>query len=62
MSIGASGGSKIISAVSQVIIQSLVFGHSIKEAIDMSRIHNQFTPFFTEYEQGFSSVCFFDKI
>uniref|UniRef100_A0A915CL63 Uncharacterized protein n=1 Tax=Ditylenchus dipsaci TaxID=166011 RepID=A0A915CL63_9BILA len=52
-SMGASGGSKIISSLSQVILQTINFNHTIKEAIDAPRLHNQFTPYITNYEKGF---------
>uniref|UniRef100_A0A914CF41 Gamma-glutamyltranspeptidase 1 n=1 Tax=Acrobeloides nanus TaxID=290746 RepID=A0A914CF41_9BILA len=54
--IGASGGSKIISATAQVILNVLNFNLTVKEAIDFPRIHNQFTPIRTEFENGFPEV------
>jgi gamma-glutamyltranspeptidase len=55
-SIGAAGGSKICSAIAQVLLHALSFNKTIKEAIDFPRFHNQFTPIFTTYEKGFPSV------
>uniref|UniRef100_A0A914PQT5 Uncharacterized protein n=1 Tax=Panagrolaimus davidi TaxID=227884 RepID=A0A914PQT5_9BILA len=55
-SIGAAGGSRIISAVSQFIIQTFNFNQTVKESIDFPRIHNQFTPFTTYAEKGFPEI------
>lgn len=55
-SIGAAGGSKICSAVAQVLLHALNFNRTIKEAIDFPRIHNQFTPYDTLYEKEFPQV------
>ncbi|KAF7629946.1 hypothetical protein Mgra_00009080 [Meloidogyne graminicola] len=49
--IGASGGSKIISAMAKPIIRVLCFNETIKEAIDSPTLHNQFTPDVTQYEE-----------
>ncbi|KAI1714983.1 gamma-glutamyltranspeptidase domain-containing protein [Ditylenchus destructor] len=49
-SIGASGGSKIISAMAKPIIRVLCFNETIKEAIDAPTLHNQFTPDITQFE------------
>ncbi|CAF0712388.1 unnamed protein product [Brachionus calyciflorus] len=51
--LGASGGSKIISAVSQIAIKTLYMGVNIKEAIDSRRIHHQLSPNNLEIESGF---------
>lgn len=56
LAIGAAGGSKIISAVAQVMIRVLYFLQNIKEAIDAPRIHNQLRPFATFYDEDFSKV------
>ncbi|CEF69007.1 Gamma-glutamyltranspeptidase family-containing protein [Strongyloides ratti] len=53
MVIGSAGGSFIISAIAQIITRNLFFNQTIKEANDMVRIHNQFLPDVTEYEEGF---------
>ena len=56
MVIGASGGSKIISAVSKPIIRVICFNETIKQAIDAPSIHNQFTPDETQYEDNVPKV------
>uniref|UniRef100_A0AAF5PSU5 Gamma-glutamyltranspeptidase n=2 Tax=Wuchereria bancrofti TaxID=6293 RepID=A0AAF5PSU5_WUCBA len=48
---GASGGSKIISALAKPIVRVLFFNETIKEAIDAPTLHNQFTPDITQFEQ-----------
>uniref|UniRef100_A0A914IAS7 Uncharacterized protein n=1 Tax=Globodera rostochiensis TaxID=31243 RepID=A0A914IAS7_GLORO len=49
--IGASGGSKIISAMAKPVIRVLCFNETIKEAIDAPTLHNQFTPDVTQFEE-----------
>jgi len=51
--VGASGGSKIISALAQFIVFHVNFNSTVKNSIDFPRIHNQFTPLNTAYENGF---------
>uniref|UniRef100_A0A0N4ZWH7 Gamma-glutamyltranspeptidase 1 n=1 Tax=Parastrongyloides trichosuri TaxID=131310 RepID=A0A0N4ZWH7_PARTI len=51
MVIGASGGSKIISAMAKPILRNLIFGETIKQAIDAPTLHNQFTPDITQFEK-----------
>uniref|UniRef100_A0A7E4W5H0 Gamma-glutamyltranspeptidase 1 n=1 Tax=Panagrellus redivivus TaxID=6233 RepID=A0A7E4W5H0_PANRE len=52
MVVGASGGSRIISAVAQTVIRTLLFNQTVKEAVDAPRFHNQFLPNVTEYESS----------
>ncbi len=56
MAIGAAGGSKIPSAMAQVIFRTLLFNESVKAAVDSPRLHNQFTPIETQYETGYPEV------
>ncbi|CAI5451668.1 unnamed protein product [Caenorhabditis angaria] len=50
---GGSGGSKIISALANSIVRSLIFNTSIKQAIDAPMVHNQFTPDITQLDDNF---------
>ena len=52
--LGASGGSKIISSVSQVATRTLWTNKPIYEAINERRVHHQLYPFDLEIEKGFS--------
>ncbi|XP_026670551.1 glutathione hydrolase 1 proenzyme-like isoform X2 [Ceratina calcarata] len=52
MVIGASGGTKIITTVSQVITRIIWLGQTVKEAVDASRIHHQLFPPEIAYEYG----------
>ncbi|KAH7730503.1 gamma-glutamyl transpeptidase precursor [Aphelenchoides avenae] len=56
VNIGASGGSKIVSSIAQVLTHVLSFNKTVKEAIDFPRVHNQFTPLKTDYEVGVPQV------
>lgn len=51
--IGASGGTKITTAVALVTMQTLWFGKNIKESIDSRRPHHQLIPPTIQYEKGF---------
>jgi len=51
--IGASGGSRIISAVANALLRVLYVGQDIKTAIDSPRLHHQLLPMILEYESGF---------
>lgn len=50
--VGASGGTKIITAVAQVIYQMLYLGKGVKEAVDSPRFHSQLIPDEVKYEVG----------
>ncbi|KAI6210862.1 hypothetical protein M3Y96_00372900 [Aphelenchoides besseyi] len=52
MVMGASGGSKIISALAKPIIRVLCFNETIKQAVDAPTLHNQYTPDITQYEEA----------
>jgi len=49
---GASGGTKIISATAQVLLNAFYLGKNVKEAIDMRRLHHQLFPMNLFYEDG----------
>lgn len=52
MVIGASGGTKITTALALVIMRALWFGQNLKEAVDFPRFHHQIYPMLVEYEYG----------
>ena len=51
--IGASGGSKITTAIASVSLRNCFMGENIKTAIDGPRIHHQFLPNSITYEHNF---------
>lgn len=44
MTIGASGGSRIITAVANVILNTYVFNKPLSKAVDAPRMHDQLFP------------------
>jgi gamma-glutamyltranspeptidase/glutathione hydrolase/leukotriene-C4 hydrolase len=54
--LGASGGSKILTAVSQVAIKVLWQDMNLKNAIDDKRVHHQLIPDYIQFEDGFDLV------
>ena len=54
---GGSGGSRIISSVAQVAMYNLWLGKSIRDAVDMPRLHQQLIPMEVELEKRFPVVC-----
>ncbi|XP_023929971.1 glutathione hydrolase 1 proenzyme [Lingula anatina] len=54
--VGASGGTRITTAIAYVTARTLWFGENIKQAIDARRIHHQLLPPEISYEEGFRKV------
>lgn len=54
MVVGAPGGSRIITAVLQVILNVIDFGMNAQEAVDAPRFHHQWQPDRLFLEKGFS--------
>jgi len=50
--VGSSGGTKIITAVAQVLYNLLYLGQDVKQAVDSRRFHNQLYPDEVKYEIG----------
>ena len=54
--VGASGGSKIITAVAQTLFRVLYLGDNVKQAVDARRLHHQLFPMNLNYEDGITTV------
>ena len=54
MTVGAPGGSRITTAVAQVILNVLDFGMNVQDAIDAPRVHHQWQPDKLSLERGIS--------
>ncbi len=54
MTVGAPGGSRISTAVLQVILNVVDFGMNIQDAIDAPRVHHQWMPDRLSIERGIS--------
>jgi len=52
--LGAPGGSRIITAVLQVMLNVMDFGMNLQDAIDFPRVHHQWKPDQLEFERGIS--------
>jgi len=50
--VGASGGTKIISAVAQVLLNVFYLNKDVKAAVDARRLHHQLFPMNLNYEEG----------
>lgn len=51
--VGAPGGPRIITAVTQVLLRVLVLGQGLEEAVAAPRLHQQWRPRATRFEEGF---------
>jgi gamma-glutamyltranspeptidase/glutathione hydrolase len=57
MVVGSPGGSTIITAVAQTILNTYEFNLSMQEAVNAPRFHHQWLPDFVIFEpEGFSSI------
>jgi gamma-glutamyltranspeptidase/glutathione hydrolase len=54
MTIGAPGGSRIITAVTEVFLNVADFGMNAQDAVDAPRFHHQWQPDTLYLEKGFS--------
>jgi gamma-glutamyltranspeptidase / glutathione hydrolase len=54
LALGAPGGSRIITAVLQVIVNVIDFGMNLQDAIDFPRVHHQWKPDRLDIERGTS--------
>lgn len=55
LAIGASGGPRITTSLAAVVIRTLLFNETIKEAIDPPRLHHQLFPNKVFYETNLRS-------
>ncbi len=53
MVLGSPGGPKIITAVAEVLLRTLLFGQSLEEAVHAPRLHQQWRPAATRFEPEF---------
>lgn len=54
LALGAPGGSRIITAVLQVMLNVIDFGMNLQDAIDFPRVHHQWKPDRLDIERGIS--------
>ena len=55
MVLGSPGGPRIISAVAQVLLRTLVLEQPLAEAIAAPRLHQQWSPIETSFEPGYDA-------
>uniref|UniRef100_A0A8C7Y0R6 Glutathione hydrolase n=1 Tax=Oryzias sinensis TaxID=183150 RepID=A0A8C7Y0R6_9TELE len=58
MAVGGSGGTKITTAIAQVILNALFFDYDLEKAVSDPRLHNQLLPNTTDAEPDFDQVSF----
>lgn len=58
--LGAPGGPRIITAVTQVILRVLAYGQSLSDAIRAPRLHQQWRPESTRFESGWDPRLLLD--
>lgn len=56
MVVGGSGGTRITTAVAQVILNALFFNYDLKKSVVEPRIHNQLSPNVTQGESDFDKA------
>lgn len=56
IAVGGSGGSIITTATAQTLILHLIFGMSLKDAIDHPRLHSQLSPNKVYFETAFNKT------
>jgi gamma-glutamyltranspeptidase len=56
IALGGAGGSLIISATAQVLLEIYLNKKGLQEAVDNARIHNQLLPQITQVEQSFNQT------
>lgn len=54
--IGAPGGPRIITAVTQVLLRMLAYGQPLEDAIRAPRLHQQWRPEVTRFEEGWPAT------
>lgn len=58
LSVGGSGGSRIITGVLQTVLQSLAFGRNILDSVSLPRMHDQLLPPQLNLEHDFPTQPF----
>ena len=60
MVLGSPGGPRIISSVIQVLLRTEVYGQSLEEAVAAPRLHQQWVPTATRFEEGWDPLLLQD--
>jgi gamma-glutamyltranspeptidase/glutathione hydrolase len=55
MVLGSPGGPRIITAVAQVLLRTIVLGQTLEEAVAAPRLHQQWSPKETRFEPAFDA-------